>query len=187
MELTYKQRLFVAYYLGDAKGNATQAARMAGYRWPHKVAERLVGKSGIKAAIESHLAKAAMSADEVLARLSEFAAADLSDYVSVSDDGEGWVDLTKTKRRLRVVKKLKFTKKTFERDGIATSDTTAEIELHSPLAALDKLAQYHRLYDEKQKVGQDGDVKPRIILPGSTGGESRPKAGGSPRKRKSSA
>lgn len=162
MELTHKQRLFVAYYLGEAKGNATQAARMAGYAWPHKVAERLVGKSGIKAAIAAKLAKAAMSADEVLARLSEFAAADLSEYITVDEDGEGWVDLTRAKKRLRVVKKLKFTRKTFERDGIATTDTTAEIELHSPLAALDKLAQYHGLYREVNGR-EGGPVVPREI------------------------
>ena len=31
MELTTKQQLFIEHYLGEAKGNATQAARMAGY------------------------------------------------------------------------------------------------------------------------------------------------------------
>jgi phage terminase small subunit len=31
-DLTYKQRLFVEFYLGEASGNATEAARLAGYR-----------------------------------------------------------------------------------------------------------------------------------------------------------
>jgi hypothetical protein len=156
VDLTYKQRLFVSFYLGEANGNATKAARLAGYSSPEKQGYQLLGKTRIRAAVDSALAAAAMSSDEVLARLSEFAAADLSDYVTVGDDGEGWVDLTKAKRRLRVVKKLKFTRKTFERDGIATSDTTAEIELHSPLTALDKLAQYHGLYRDREAVGKDG-------------------------------
>jgi len=30
-ELTYKQKLFVEHYLGEANGNATDAARRAGY------------------------------------------------------------------------------------------------------------------------------------------------------------
>jgi phage terminase small subunit len=187
VELTSKQRLFVAYYLGEAKGNATQAARMAGYSSPQKQGSQLLAKTRIRAAIESKLAKVAMSADEVLARLSEFAAADLSDFISVTDDGEGWVDLTRTKKRLRIVKKLKFTKRTFEREGLSTTDQTAEIELHSPLAALDKLAQYHRLYDEKPGAVNPHAVAPRIIIPGAPGNESRPKAEGSPRKRKPTA
>ena len=30
--MTHKQSLFVVYYLGDADGNATEAARLAGYK-----------------------------------------------------------------------------------------------------------------------------------------------------------
>lgn len=159
---------------------------MAGYAWPQKVAERLVGKSGIKAAIDRKLKSVAMSSDEVLARLSEFAAADLDEFISVNDDGEGWVDLTMAKKakRLRVVKKLKFTKKTFEREGLATTDQTAEIELHSPLVALDKLAQFHRLYDEKPSAVDSNPKPPRISLPGSPTPPGGPATERSPRKRK---
>ena len=35
--MTGRQRAFVAAYLGEARYNATAAARMAGYRWPNKV------------------------------------------------------------------------------------------------------------------------------------------------------
>lgn len=155
MNLTHKQRLFVDYYLGEANGNATKAARMAGYSCPSEQGSQLLRKTSVRAAIDSMLAGAAMSAKEVLARLSEFASADIGDYVSLDADGDGWVDISKAKRakRMRVVKKLKFTKKTFEREGLATTDQTAEIELHSPLTALDKLAQYHRLYDARPSAG----------------------------------
>jgi phage terminase small subunit len=43
-ELTFRQRLFVEAYIGEANGNATEAARIASSRRPNKVAERLVGK-----------------------------------------------------------------------------------------------------------------------------------------------
>lgn len=41
-ELTDRQRRFIEAFLGDARGNATEAARMAGYRWPSKVGPALV-------------------------------------------------------------------------------------------------------------------------------------------------
>ena len=61
--LTGKQRLFVEAYLGPARGNATEAARLAGYKGTDTVlgamgAENLK-KPKIKAAIEGALVKAA--------------------------------------------------------------------------------------------------------------------------------
>ena len=37
--LTHKQTLFIAYYLGDADGNATEAAAMAGYKGNRRTLE----------------------------------------------------------------------------------------------------------------------------------------------------
>lgn len=160
MDLTYKQRLFVEAYLGEAGGNATQAARMAGYQWPNKVAERLVGKSGIRAAIDARLTSAAMSANEVLARLSEHASADLGDFINVGPDGTPSIDLRRAKRakRTRVLKKLKVKTKTFTTDRGESVEVQSEIELHSPQFALDKLAQYHGLYAPRTDAGKESEA-----------------------------
>ena len=40
--LTERQRAFIEAYLGDARGNASEAARVVGYRWPSKVGPELV-------------------------------------------------------------------------------------------------------------------------------------------------
>ena len=46
-ELTLKQRLFVEAYTGEARGNATQAARLAGYRGNDKTLAQ-VGKENLR-------------------------------------------------------------------------------------------------------------------------------------------
>ncbi len=51
-ELTEKQRRFVEAYTGPAMGNATEAARMAGYADPDANAHRLISHDGIRREIE---------------------------------------------------------------------------------------------------------------------------------------
>lgn len=53
MALTGKQYAFVAAYLGDARFNATEAARRAGYATPMQEGWRLLRKAEIQAAIQS--------------------------------------------------------------------------------------------------------------------------------------
>lgn len=146
--LTYKQRLFVEAYLGPAGGNATDAARRAGYAWPDRAGPRLVGKSSVRAAIDARLDEAALSTSEILARLSECATASVEHFIAIDENAQGdaayRLDLNKAKRRhkLHLIKKIKPTQ-----HGIG-------IELHDPIAALDKLGRYRGLWDSK---GQGDD------------------------------
>jgi hypothetical protein len=75
--LTLKQRLFVDFYLGAAKGNGVEAAKRAGYRGSpntlHAVAVENLRKPTIQAAIADALRASAMQRDEWLARLSTLA------------------------------------------------------------------------------------------------------------------
>ena len=43
--LSYRQRLFVEFYLGESSESAADAARRAGYQRPEKLGPRLVEKS----------------------------------------------------------------------------------------------------------------------------------------------
>lgn len=141
-ELTYKQRLFVEAYLGEANGNGVEAARMAGYSWPDKVAAQLLGKTRILAQIDARLDEAALSTNQILARLSDIATADLGDFIDITDAG-GWkLALNKAKRgrRTHLIKKIKST------------ESGPEIELHSPMEALTLLGKYRRLFVERVAV-----------------------------------
>lgn len=140
--LTYRQRLFVVYYLGEANGNATEAARQAGYACPNSVASALLLNPGIAAAVAAKLDRAAMTADEVLARLSEIATADAGDFLKFDGRGRYSLDLKGAKERgkLHLIKAIRPTK-----FGPA-------IEIHDAHAALEKLGRYHGLFAEKAVV-----------------------------------
>ncbi len=148
--LTYKQRLFVDAYLGRANGNATEAARLAGYKGSEvtlaSVGYENLRKPQIAARIEARLTASAMSASEVLARLSEQARASLDDF------GQGLgdrllLDLGKAQRRgkLRLLKKLSY-----------NQNGDPAIELYSAQAALKLLAQYHGLLSASRDDELDG-------------------------------
>lgn len=137
--LTYKQQLFVYFYLGEANGNAVEAARRAGYAWPEKVGDQLLGKTRIRAAIDAKLDEAALSTNEILARLSGHATADIGDFLKFEAGGAYTLDLDKARKRgkLHLIKKLRPTK-----FGMA-------IELHDPQTALVHLGKYRGLFTEK--------------------------------------
>lgn len=76
-KLTTKQRLFVEAYIGEARGNATEAARRAGYKG-NDVTLGAVGaenlrKPQIRALCEERVQEAAMTADEWLQEVAELA------------------------------------------------------------------------------------------------------------------
>jgi hypothetical protein len=133
--LTFKQRLFVSFYLGKANGNALEAARMAGYASPHPEGARLLQNATIRAAIDAKLEGPALAADEILARLSEVASTDMDDFVRITARG-GTLDLKRAQERgkTHLIKSLRPTKY-----GLA-------IELHDSQAALEKLGRYHGLF-----------------------------------------
>ena len=139
--LNFKHRLFVAAYLGDANGSATEAARMAGYAQPHSQGPRLLNNVGVRAAIDAKLSHVAMRPDEVLARLSDMASVDMDDFTDVNKLGFN-LNLLKARAagKLHLVKKLSH-----NQFGVV-------IELHDSQAALEKLARYHALFRDRLEI-----------------------------------
>jgi hypothetical protein len=66
-EFAHRRKLFVEYYLGEAHGNGTKAARMAGYEHPSEEAYRLLRNAQVCARIVEWLAEITMTANEVWA------------------------------------------------------------------------------------------------------------------------
>ena len=135
--LSYRQRLFVEFYLGESSGSAVDAVRRAGYRWPTKLGARLVEKREVKAAIDARVATAAIAANEVLARIADVATSDLLNFIEVDNNG-GWkVDLKLVKRLGlgHLIKRLRTNK-----------DGTSEIELEARVPALLKLGDHYNLW-----------------------------------------
>jgi phage terminase small subunit len=140
MGLNYRQRLFAVYYLGKAAGNATEAARMAGFKWPDKYGPELLGNSRIQALIAQKVESAALPAEEVLARMADLASADLLPYLERDRNGEWQLDVSKLKAagKGHLVRKLKASK-----DGV-------EVEIRDSLVALQRLGEYHGLWDRQK-------------------------------------
>ena len=78
-KLTLKQQKFLDAYLGDANGNATEAAKMAGYAGNDNTLSTMgaqnLRKRAIREGIRKHLetGKLAMNREERIALLTEFA------------------------------------------------------------------------------------------------------------------
>lgn len=155
-KLTVKQQLFIEAYLGVSRGNATDAARRAGYKGNDKtlgvVGLENLAKPYIAAAVAERLktAKDCMGADEVLERLSEQARFSIDDFLKGMS-----VDFDKARAlgKIHLVKSVKPTA-----NGLA-------IEFMDPQAALFKLGQYHKLFTEKHELsGPNGGPIPAQIV-----------------------
>ena len=132
--LTLKQRLWVEAYLGKANGNATEAARIAGFGQPRQAGSRMLSNVVIRALVEKRVVEAAMSADEVLQRVTGIAGADIGSFITIDKKGSWVVDLRKGKGQTNLVRKLRFDK------------YGPVIELQDPFRAVKLLGEFHGLW-----------------------------------------
>jgi phage terminase small subunit len=124
-QLTQKQRLFVEAYIGDAAGNAREAARMAGYSGDDNAlsqrAFELVRNPRIAKLIGVRVEQAVMRANEVLGELSAIAKADWQDFLEIRRDKDGDV-------------------------------IDATLKLSDKIKSLELLGKYHKLFSDRIDV-----------------------------------
>ena len=161
--LTTKQRLFVESYLSNGF-NATEAARAAGYKGDSRtlavVGFENLRKPNIAALVSARINEAAMSANEVMARLSAIARGSVADFL----DEEGKFDFKAARKAKKdgLLKKLKQKRTSKKVDTFAegkeeeaeTLETSlvyeeVEFEMYSAHDALRDLGKYHRLFGEQ--------------------------------------
>ena len=101
--LTLKQRLFCEYYAGEAQGNATEAARLAGYQGNDNALSTLGAKlvrkyrretSYLQEKITARIEASRISNAEIIGILAQQATASIDDIT----DASGYVDLKKIKK-----------------------------------------------------------------------------------------
>jgi hypothetical protein len=146
--LTNKQKAFIEHYLES--WNATRAAEKAGYGGDDNAlaaaGSRLLKNVKIRGRISERLNTKAMAADEVLARLSEQARADIGDLLGPS----GMViDLATAKEQglTHLIKSLNWTK-----SGL-------RVELYDAQNALLHLGRAHGLFKEQHEMSGEITVK----------------------------
>lgn len=138
-KLTDKQRAFINAYL--VSWNATKAAIEAGYsaKTAYAIGEQNLRKLDIREEIDRRIKAAAMTADEALARLSDHATANVTEFINLD------VDELKAHPKAHLLKKVKRTIRTH---GEYTTETI-EFEVHDPQAAL-----VHILKEQHLKSGE---------------------------------
>ncbi|MDR3582601.1 MAG: terminase small subunit [Candidatus Pacebacteria bacterium] len=171
--LNHRQRLFVHYYLGDAKDNAVKAAKMAGYANPESAAFQLLKSRVISGYLEQKLEESgAMPVAEVLARLSTIASLDVMEFVEFVEDvdARGNVKLDssgepieKPVLDLKKVKKLK--KGNLIKDLKIHPSGAIEVKFHDAAEAMDKLAKYHGMFVQRIEIDHlNGDAATDRVL-----------------------
>ncbi len=151
--LTLKQQAFIDAYLANGF-NATQAAITAKYsrKTARSIGYENLTKPHIKAVIDAYLSTYAMSAKEVLARLTAHAQGDIGD---VWNEKKGGVDWGRARRLgatslIKRVKRKTRRETTMINDELVTVDIIEEeIEFHDAQAALIQLGKVHGLFIEK--------------------------------------
>ena len=144
MALNARQQEFVNQYLSTF--NATQAAIAAGYseKTAHSIGWENLRKPEIAEAIKKRLNATAMTADEVLMRLADYARGDMRDFLTDSGD----IDLISAiaDGKARLLKKItqKRTRRIFEQFDV--EETVTSIELYDALAANKMLGDHHALF-----------------------------------------
>jgi hypothetical protein len=160
--MTDKRTLFVAAYLGEARLNATRAARIAGYKDPEKEGWRVKKDPEVARLISEGLDARAMTKEEVLAELSEIATMDAGEFMTVPEFGKAYFDFQKAKKNglLHHIKKLSYTK------------YGPSVELVDRQAALVQVGKAHGMFTEKSEVGMTVGGELKIVVEYVDGGST---------------
>jgi len=177
-KLSYKQKRFIDAYL--ISGNATQAARKAGYseRTSYSIGPENLKKPEIKSEIDRRLKESAMGADEVLKRLADQARASLLPFVEITEDGFVYFDFSHpdAKDYMHLIKKIK-TKRARQITGNGEDEEMwenewVEVELYDAQAALVQLGRHHALFTDTIKGSFEHNVKVNVYLPDNNRNDS---------------
>lgn len=146
-KLTIKQELFVDYYL--TYRNASKAAVLAGYNGSSaEVGYENLRKPHIKAVIERRLKAKALSADEVVARLSDFAMGNIALVADIKKQDD-LIDHPYS----YLVKKIKTKTKTYtDINGNTETETEVDLEVHDPVRCLEDVGKFHALFTDKVEI-----------------------------------
>jgi len=155
--LNYRQQLFLEGYLKT--GNASDAARKAGYAHSQQSGARLLTNVVIQAKIKERVGVKAMEADEVLIRLAEQARMNISMFVrkETFTNADGYEE-----------SRLSLNWDAIEEHGYLVKSITAtahgpKIELYDGQTALIHIGKHHKLFTEKQEISTYSKVAFRII------------------------
>jgi phage terminase small subunit len=137
--LTDKEALFVAAYLGEAKCNGTEAARVAGFGGTSGAlavtAYRLLRNANVRSAIDTRLeeVKARIGPERVYQFYADLLDSDITDLFTISEKGRPKLNLNGAKEagRLGLIKSVTIGKDSVKVEGYCKDAAVAAItKLH---------------------------------------------------------
>lgn len=175
MDLTPKQYRFVMAYLGEARGDASKAAQIAGYQHYKQQGYQTKNQPAVRAAIDKALAERAVTPDEVFHALIDQARSTIRPFLRIErgppGENEGGFlpgnvefDLSTPEAEacMHLVQELTITKKSGEtKDGGTWANTTIKVKLYSSQAAWTVLARWFgRLGPDKPEEKGEAEARP---------------------------
>lgn len=156
-QLTSMQRAFVDAWMGPARHNATEAARLAGYsggKKPEKASEvwaaqgsRTLRNVKVQAEITRRFEAHGVTGAEVIARLAGWMRADLGQIL----DEQGRIDWNKVREHGQLVKRVVY-----------KVGKEIRVEFHDPLKAAELIGRSMGLFADRQI--HEGDVDLNIVI-----------------------
>lgn len=144
MALSPRRRIFLALYVGEANFNAVAAARLAGYKDPATSASQIMYDPVFRREAQRVMGEAGMGPEEVVARITGIARADIEPILRFDDETKTCVGLDLYKAReagaLGLINSIAITK-----DGV-------RVKFYDKLHALETLARVHKLFGEANAV-----------------------------------
>jgi hypothetical protein len=147
--LTLMQREFTIEYL--VSGNATEAARTAGYANPDKAGPRLSKEDKIQAVISEFYFGREMEATEVVKRLAQQGRAEYGPFIQ--DDGSVDLEMLREAGLMHLVK------------GVRPTQFGLVVEWYDAQAALRDVGRHHGIFKDKMDLG-DQPVTVRFVWDG---------------------
>jgi hypothetical protein len=156
MTLNFRHRLFIQYFLEDAKGDAVKAASLAGYNKPASTGPQLLANKTIAAYLERKLEEAgAMKPAEILARMSDVAAFDPTRFLTFTTEDKNGKTTEKVGFNIKGLKKSGLGHVIHKMDILPSG--TVKLEFHDSMKAKEQLAKIGGMYKEQIEVKHIGD------------------------------
>lgn len=150
-KITVKEHRFIHAYFGEAKGNGTLAAKLAGYKGSDAVlateAHRLLRKPKIAAAVAAMLQQSALPVEQVLKGISDIALGSVEFFLEFGENDSLNVTLKRAKEqgKLHLVKGLE----------LHPNGTIKRIHWYDALQAYKALGMFHHTIKPPEKPPVD--------------------------------
>jgi hypothetical protein len=151
--LSIRRRLFVEYITGEALGNASRSAKLAGYSDSNRhvldqTASRLLRFVEIQQAIARRLAAKLLKPEAIRARVAELAGATMANFLKVGADGKPEMDWPAAAAAGAIGQVREYTEEGVEGAGQPVV-FKRKFKIQDPIRALELLAKVQGLINDR--------------------------------------